>query len=257
MRKINYRILAGRDDRNTLAFEKKYAKIIRRALISQADSYFKTGSMSNDMFEVVSDIYREMFNYWLPLEWKRLDGDVISMKASGTTGFFIEMWSRFINEYILTHIASKVVNIDATTKEMIRRGIADGTVMGLEFERISEMIRSDIINSKRAMTIARTEVGEAVNIAKKKSSDDWQNETGQELVKIWIHRGAKDPRDWHLSMDDGRQIPKNSKFIVTNPDTGKSEEMDYPHDPTASAENVINCGCQVMYVRAGYAGRTR
>ena len=58
-------------------------------------------------------------------------------------------------------------------------------------------------------------------------------------------------------MDNGRQIPKKSKFIVTNPDTGKSEEMDYPHDPTASAENVINCGCQVMYVRTGYAGRTR
>ena len=254
MSRINYRILAGRDDRKTLAFEKKYAKRIRQALVSQADSYFKNGSLSNDMFEVVSDIYREMLGYWLQLEWKRLDGDVVSMKS---TGFFIERWARFINEYILTHIASKVVNIDATTKEMIRRGIADGTVRGWEFEKIMEIIKNDIINSKRAMTIARTEVGEAVNIAKKRSSDDWQSETGQELSKIWIHRGAKNPRDWHLAMDDGKQIPKNSKFIVNNPDTGKSEEMDYPHDPTASAENVINCGCQVMYVRTGYKGRTR
>ena len=255
MKRSNYRIIAARDDRKTLAFEKKYAKRIRQALLKQVDSYFDSGGLSNHMYEVISDLYREMLTYWMPLEWKRLTNDEVSMK--GTTGFFLERWAGFINEYILTHIASKVVSIDATTKEMIRRGIADGTVRGLEFEKISDMIRSDIINSRRAMTIARTEVGEAVNIAKKRSSDDWQSETGQELSKIWIHRGAKNPRDWHLAMDDGKQIPKNSKFIVTNPETGKSEEMDYPHDPTASAENVINCGCQVMYVRTGYKGRTR
>ena len=255
MKRSNYRIIAARDDRKTLAFEKKYAKRIRQALLKQVDSYFDSGGLSNHMYEVISDLYREMLTYWMPLEWKRLTNDEVSMK--GKTGFFLEMWARYINEYILTHIAAKVVGIDNTTRQMIKDKIADGTIRGFEFEIIRDTIMTAFINSKRAMTIARTEVGQAVNEAKKKSSDDWEEETGQPLSKIWIHRGAKDPRDWHLAMDNGRQIPKKSKFIVTNPDTGKSEEMDYPHDPTASAENVINCGCQVMYVRTGYKGRTR
>lgn len=68
---------------------------------------------------------------------------------------------------------------------------------------------------------------------------------------MWIHRGAKHPRDWHVAMDNGKAIPKIQPFKVSKPSTGGTEDMARPHD--GSPENTINCGCEVIYISERYA----
>ena len=45
-----------------------------------------------------------------------------------------------------------------------------------------------------------------MNEAKFKGKDDIKEELGEEIWKIWIHRGSKNPRDWHLYLDNGKAI---------------------------------------------------
>ena len=92
-----------------------------------------------------------------------------------------------------------------------------------------------------------------MNEAKIKGKDDIKEELGEEVWKIWIHRGSKNPRDWHLHLDNGKAIHEDDGWRVEVPSSGKTEAMDRPHDPEASAENVINCGCEAMYISYSYA----
>lgn len=247
MRLRNYKRIAQIEDRKAASAEKKYANAIRKALKSQGEYFIAHGDIDNSLYPVVEDLYTSLFNEWLPRQWMQLEKGTVK---SGN--FFLQEWLRWIKEFTMTELLTKVTAIDETTRIMLRAIVADGASDGLRFFEISEKIAQATFGSiglRRARMIARTEVGEAINTAKKKSSDDYQAETGIELGKIWIHRGAKDPRDWHMELDNGVAIPKEDKWMVHDPNTGITDYMDHPHDHSASAGNVINCGCQVIYTR--------
>lgn len=239
--------MAQIEDRKAAAAEKKYATDIRKALKQQGEHFIETGEIDNSMYPVIEDLYTTLFNEWLPRQWSQLERNVIKQ-----TRFFRQDWIRWIRDFVMTDLLTKVTAIDETTRETLRNIVSEGASSGLSFGEISDMIRkatSGDIGRYRARMIARTEVGEAINTAKTKSSDDWEAETGTKLGKLWIHRGAKDPRDWHMMLDNGVAIPKEQTWTVTNPNTGETDNMKHPHDSSASAGNVINCGCQVIYTR--------
>jgi hypothetical protein len=97
----------------------------------------------------------------------------------------------------------------------------------------------------RADTIARTEtIGAYVN-------GDWQ---GAQLLgefgpveKVWVATGDARGREWHTEMMTD-SIPVDEPFDVDG------EPMMYPHDPSGSAYNVVNCRCYVEFL---YVGDTR
>jgi hypothetical protein len=97
----------------------------------------------------------------------------------------------------------------------------------------------------RADTIARTEtIGAYVN-------GDWQ---GAQLLgefgpveKVWVATGDARGREWHTDMMS-ESIPVDEPFDVDG------EPMMYPHDPSGSAFNVVNCRCYVEFL---YPGDTR
>ena len=80
-------------------------------------------------------------------------------------------------------------------------GISAGSQQGVIAERIRR-VTSGAFGKYRAKMIARTEMGEAVNIAKTKSSNDWSEQTGQRQGKLWIHRGltAQETGTWRWMM---------------------------------------------------------
>jgi hypothetical protein len=59
--------------------------------------------------------------------------------------------------------------------------------------------------------------------------------------KEWNHTPQEHPRLGHVALD-GSTRPVNERF--TNPDTG--EELMFPHDPSASISETINCKCFVL-----------
>ena len=236
------------------AYENKFARSIRKALIAQAEHYLKYGYISNDMQVTINELYETIMPDYLSRQWEQLERNDLQKKER----FFIDAWRRWIQEFNITSLATKVTGIDTTTKELLSKTILEGAVTGETSQETADRVMrffNGNATKARARMIARTEVGEAVNLAKTKSAQDWGAQTEEQLGKLWVHRGAKDPRDWHMTLDTGVPIPINDTWTVTNPNTGETDLMKHPHDTSASAGNVINCGCQVIYTRLGFRRR--
>ena len=60
--------------------------------------------------------------------------------------------------------------------------------------------------------------------------------------KEWISVQDDRTRDAHLIMD-GVVVPMDAKFEVPATSQGEGAFMEYPGDPTAPAEQVVNCRC--------------
>jgi hypothetical protein len=227
---------------------------LRTALRKQGQNFLKTGELGDEIFEALSEMYKSVSANYLRQQYNWLERDIRKMDR------FFMGWELWTAEQIASKLKVAADSINDTTKKWIRdaqakeveRRLAEGIAAGSEIEVLQSAIQhvtDGVIGKNRAKVIARTELGQAVNDAKKKASDDWSDETGTKQGKLWVHRGAPDPRSWHLALDTGVPIPKDQPFIVANPNTGVTDYMDRPHDVGASAENVVNCGCTVIYTR--------
>lgn len=242
------------ESRKILAFERRYTSIIKSALNEQVQQAIDSRGSINDqpMYDALAGLYRVVAFDFLQYQYNLLDKRLKTKDAS----FFINTWRTWIESYVFTELAKKITDINETTRGKIREAISIGLDQGLEWDKIAKLIQDKVGTlgkAYRAVMIARTEVSEAINLAKTKSSDDWEQETGERLYKIWIHRYANSPRDWHLALDNNIAIPKEQDFEVVNPKTGTREMMAFPHSPGASGENTINCSCTVMYMSYSFA----
>lgn len=255
--KLQLRRYARAEDRKLKAYEKKYSKAILRVLNHQLDEAIRnlqSGAIFLDvnMNDVLSNLYKEV-----GVDIANSQYDALTSFKTKANEFFLNTWLDFMTNYILSSMAGRVTGINDTTRKKIQETIAIGFNLGLETEQIAQFLRERIgtFNVYRSIMIARTEIAEAANIAKDRSSEDWERETGENLYKVWIHRYARDPRHWHVDLDNNKAIPKPDKFIVTSPRTGNTVHMDRPHDPAGGAENSINCSCVVVYISESYARR--
>ena len=251
---MNLRRLIQIENRRISILERRWAGRLRTALRKQGKNYLKDGELGDEMFEALSEMYKSVSSNYLKEQYTWLQKDVRKMSR------FFMGWELWTAEQIASKLRVAADDIDNTTKKWIRdaesriveeqlaQGIVEGATRGTLSKAI-EQVTDGKIGRNRAKVIARTELGQAVNDAKQKASDDWSDETGSRQGKLWVHRGSKDPRSWHLALDTGVPIPKEQPFIVANPDTGVTDYMDRPHDVGASAENVVNCGCTVIFTR--------
>ena len=247
MKKINFKRLVARNNRLILAYEKKYANQIGRALQKQLKGYIKTGILSDDITPILHDMYMSVGERFYLNQYKLLSD--ISQK-----NLFIDAFKIWWTNYVGSILAEKVTRINDTTLTKLQAELGGLIPQSLEFEEMASRLMKDFdFSIQRAMMISRTEVGNAMNEAKYKGKDDIKEELGEEIWKIWIHRGSKNPRDWHIRLDDGKAIHDEDVWRVEVPSSGFTEAMSRPHDPEASAENVINCGCEVMYISYSYA----
>ena len=247
--KSNIKRYIFRSDRILKAYEKKYKRLIHEALKEQARYAIEHNFEINDtLTPVIEQLYNEVGLRMYEYQYKLLEDTT-------EKSIFLNTFEVWLKGYLSTVVGERVRNIDLTTKLSLKKIVEEGFVGRTLFELTAEKLQQAFsFSAKRAMMITRTEIGNINNEAKDKSSEDWKKQSGNELYKIWIHRGAKDPRDWHLALDNGKAIPKGQKYTVSNPN-GETDYMDRPHDSTASAGNTINCGCEVVYVSESYAKR--
>lgn len=235
-------------DRRILAYEKKYTKIVRSALLEQVEyAIDNRGNIPElTMYNALRGLYETVLDDFLRLQYNMLNGPLVKKDI----GFFLNTWADWISSYVFTDLVSHVKEIDDTTRKRIQEAIALGVEKGLEWDQIAKFIREkvgDAASLSRAIMIARTETANATNMAKEKSGEAFEQETGEVLYKLWIHRFAKEPRSWHQALDNDIAIPKNDLFRVIDPQ-GNEELMSRPHSPDASAKNVVNCSCQVIFI---------
>ena len=251
---MKFKRLIQIDNRRISVLERRLAGRLRTALRKQGKNYLKDGELGDEMFEALSEMYKTVSSTYLKEQYSWLQKDVQKMSR------FFMGWELWTAEQIASKLRVAANNIDDTTKKWVRdaetklveeqlaQGITEGATRGTLSKAI-EHVTAGRIGKNRAKVIARTELSQAVNDAKQKASDDWSDETGTRQGKLWVHRGAPDPRSWHLALDTGVPIPKEQPFIVANPDTGETDYMDRPPSMGASAGNVVNCGCTVIYTR--------
>ena len=91
------------------------------------------------------------------------------------------------------------------------------------------------LSERRAVLIAQNEANTVMN-----GVDFFNAKKSGKTHKQWIAERDDKTREWHLLID-GTFIPIDEKFKVGG------EEMRFPHDPTASPENLVNCRCTCIY----------
>lgn len=241
--------------RGILSLERKYAKAIRNALVRQVKHASKNdGEVREDFIEnVLNDLYYDVMikAYQGNVNiWANMTGNNPFNKAK-INDFFTNITREFVTRYIRDNIGVKVKEISDTSRKRIQRAIEIGTDDITSRGGIANIIMDltpEIASYSRARMIARTETSNAANASFDKSAEDWKENTGDKMLKTWIHRGAeKHPRSWHQYLDNGEYIDEKALFTIID-NEGNIEYGLRPHDPMLSAKNVINCSCEVFYI---------
>lgn len=184
----------------------------------------------------------ERRNAMIARQWSGLvRRDAKSAWSHETKGFEedFEMW---LARFLATYTARKVVGIAQTTRDEIRRSIAQGQRDELGPAQIARLIRerTRVIGSARAMTIARTETGQMSNAATSNAADA----LGIEYRREWSAANSERTRMSHRiagGLEGGEPQVKapGEAFQV-----GDASLM-YPGDPDGPPGEVINCRCAI------------
>jgi HK97 family phage portal protein len=143
-----------------------------------------------------------------------------------------------VQDYMVTYSSKRIVEINDTTKEAIRKSLNEGVAGGeSQFElrnRITAVFNEGAlaIDAVRAGRIAATEMNAAANFG------HWEGmkQSGVVSRRKWIPTMI-DTRTWHMVRPEA-DIDK--PFDVDN------EWLMYPGDSRGSAKNVINCACTTI-----------
>lgn len=153
-------------------------------------------------------------------------------------------------ESILRSKQNKIAAVELTTRKRVKQALVTGLREGESVQDLAGRIRKVMNGSNRALTIARTEAGQAVSSARFVAAA-----AAGAQRKAWI-TGAN-PRDTHVAAGErygpAQAIPMNEAFEVGG------VKLMYPRDPRGAAGEIINCNCVMLTVRgkADATGATR
>lgn len=146
--------------------------------------------------------------------------------------------------YVDQYLDTAVNRMTGTPDEVYRRitssladGIREGDTPAQLAARVDEIltVTGNDWWDNRAVVVARTEAGGAVNAGTLAAGGHEQAVTGRPHVKEWIATvGSPTTRPAHLAAD-GQVQPLTAPFDVGG------EPLQYPGDPSGSAGNVIQC----------------
>ena len=247
MRKINYAKVRRSSQADLRRYERIGVKIFTEALKEQA----KENVPLLPMQEAYIKFYQTVFVDAATKEFNRIRQDNREKKFL-PDNFFVATWLEFIKNWVIQNLGQLIFDVTDTSQKRVNEIVAQGIQEGLNPRQIEERLLREIPDIKRARAIARTESTRAYNEGKKKSAQDWANQTGVNLWKLWIHGGAKEPRIQHILAQD-KPIRFDQPFVFIT--DGTEVLMDKPGDINGGAAQTVNCSCVVVYVSESYARR--
>lgn len=247
MNKINYSKVRRSAQADLKKYERLGVKIFTEALKEQAKPVVPLLPMQDAYVK----FYQAVFVDSATKEFNRIRQDNREKKFL-PDGFFVSTWLEFIKNWVIQNLGQLIFDVTDTSQKKVNEIVAKGIEDGLTPRQIEELLVEQIPDIKRARAIARTEATRAYNEGKKRSAQDWANQTGTQLWKIWIHGGAKEPRIQHIQAQN-KPVRFDQPFVFfTN---GVQVLMDKPGDLNGGAAQTINCSCVVVYVSESYARR--
>jgi HK97 family phage portal protein len=135
--------------------------------------------------------------------------------------------------YYLTAMPLRLTRIIDTVKDSIRKQLSLGLSQNETVSQLADRFRGVFAGAtKRAMTIATTEVVRAVNYAR-----SIQMQRTNFKFKIWFTALDERVRRTHRVMH-GVKIPIGQSWVL-----GSGSVLRYPGDPMGAASETINCRC--------------
>ncbi len=131
-------------------------------------------------------------------------------------------------------------NITTNMRERLQATLARGYETGESVKQMTSRVRRVLGEDSNAEMIAVTELAGAANYGEYEFAEEYRQRYGVEIIKTWIQIIRKSMRKTHAAVA-GQSLKFEEKFEVGG------EEMERPHDPNASASNVVKCGCSLAY----------
>lgn len=165
------------------------------------------------------------------------------MKLKADPRILESQWVEFMLDFVAKKCGTKITSItrnifadiESITKSVVRQTVETGWGPARVADEIFRQVGQR--DKWRAMRIARTEVVGASNTGSYRGAGSF----GVKLRKIWLVNIDANTRDDHAAMQGAGHIAYDERWQVGN------DMMLHPHDPDASAENVINCRCGITY----------
>lgn len=227
---------------------------LRRIILRAYDAYVSTLTAAGDLAAFDS----------IPQEWgvfvgEQLLDEIDGVYRSGAVAAWNQApttaalgtqsalaWAAVVNEDAISYAAqasNRLAGVGTDVWLKVNSEVTEALRKGTGTEALKEEIeRLTSFSEFRADTIARTEIGSAfVN-----GNYEAQKALGEygPAFKEWLSVSDARTRPEHAALD-GTVIPFDDMF-----DAG-GEMMRAPHDETASAANVVNCRCDVLYYYPG------
>lgn len=174
---------------------------------------------------------------------REINAEVRKIKAKAANFGFNDEWAEQIIAYFRQFLLSKsVYPISQTTRDQIIALLEQATNEGWGYDKIAAELQNPSLLLWRARRIARTENVLAMNYGLKIAAEKSDYETAKEWISANDHR----TRHGHRRVD-GEVVDEEAKFAVGVYNSKgiwlRTEMMTGPGDPSASAENIINCRC--------------
>lgn len=229
----------------------RYQKLIKRELkktANQLANSYEVNQNDSQFAEIQAQHKTRMTDILTDLS-KETSERFKAFKLTGKKDIF----DNFVENSIYSILASNVLTT-ATTVSSNTVAIASAVIMQTMQASIADpyaatptKVANAIANRiggqnsvSRAMTIARTETHKAANVSQYTRAESAATDSGLDVVVEWISTNDSRVRDSHKNAN-GQTRPMGQLFNVGG------ESMKYPSDPTASAENTINCRCVLGY----------
>ena len=216
----------------------KYNLEVAQLNASNVQSFFKIEDFEKIYEQIYTDIGLKFAN------WYYKNGEKYLPKSLSE---YQTLWAGMFASYGKQIAAQRVSLVSGTAKQTLisitQRLLNDEYYQKLGPQEQARILRNQFNRyaQYQAERLVRTESTNAANYAAEVAASSLFD--GQSLTKTWITARDARVRMAHQSMN-GKNIPINEVFIVNG------EQMKRPGDTSlgASASNVINCRCSLLYI---------
>lgn len=193
---------------------------------ANADDIFDRHHWLNDTFDEVLGLF------------EAVTGAGFSRMAQ-MFGIDFDLEAPYAQKFIASRANQLAGQVTDTTYGAIKDALAAGVQEGESIPQIADRVRNvfDVASTSRSEMIARTEVNSAYGGSTRLAGDQLPQDVlgGYE----WVSTRDARTRDDHAAAD-GQVIVQDATFDVGG------EPLQYPGDPSGSADNVINCRCTLI-----------
>ena len=216
-----------------------------RYIDAQIAAWRKTGGMSstvdNDHAANMQAIFRKHYAKIIKVASNETPKMVVGIKISAPLELKKDWHESALRVWFTKHGGERAAETARTTRGDIRRLLTEAFDAGdPETEVLRRGMLAKGLSAWRADTIARTETHTAAGFASDYTARQIAQDGGFTLEKAWVSTSDDRTREIHADMDGNEYIGQDEAFDVGG------ESLEYPGDPSGSAENTINCRCSVV-----------